>query len=43
MVKAVGAVEDGWEVVVDEEAGETTEDEVTGTKVMEVFRLGMRG
>ena len=34
------AVED---VVVDEEVGETTEDETTGTNVMEVLRLGMLG
>ena len=34
------AVED---VVVDEEVGEITEDETTGTNVMEVLRLGMLG
>ena len=34
------AVED---VVVDEEVGGITEDETTGTNVMEVLRLGMLG
>ena len=29
--------------MVDEEDEETTEDEATGTKVMDVFRLGMVG
>ena len=45
-IEVVGGAEVGEEevvVVVDKEVGERTEDDTTGTNVMEVLRLGMVG